>query len=144
MRFSSNSTNHRPNLPTFKFVFLIEQISVMLCLWSCNNLVNRKTVSFSNNWNEIISVESFGKVEETKFLRLFETCRAFGFLFFSSGKSRLAFWAICDYAWINSYERANCPLSDSAKQNSVRSIVFELWFFAFFVFFLKINIFHWS
>ena len=36
---------------------------------------------------------------------------------------------------INSYERANSPLSDGAKQNSVRSIVFLLWFFeSFFIF----------
>ena len=30
---------------------------------------------------------------------------------------------------INSSERSNYSLSDGAKQNSVRSIVFELWFF---------------
>ena len=36
---------------------------------------------------------------------------------------------------INSSERANYSLSDGAKQNSVRSIVFELWFFeSFFIF----------
>ena len=36
---------------------------------------------------------------------------------------------------INSYERANSPLSDGAKQNSVQSIVFLLWFFeSFFIF----------
>ena len=36
---------------------------------------------------------------------------------------------------INSSERANFSLSDGAKQNSVGSIVFELWFFeSFFIF----------
>ena len=36
---------------------------------------------------------------------------------------------------INSSERTNFSLSDGAKQNSVGSIVFELWFFeSFFIF----------
>ena len=81
-----------------------------------------KNVNFQGKY-EKIKKDSFGKkVRETKFLPL-KPAERFGFLF-----SHEAFGLNDATHETNSYERANFSLSDGAKQNSMRSVVFELSF----------------
>ena len=72
------------------------------------------------------------KVEETKSLQSFWVLqRKTDFpLFYEAFEKVDTFWGQNGTTHeINSIERANSPLSDDAKQNSVRWMIFELWFF---------------